>query len=186
MKAACLGLFAVMMGSSLPVAAEPGVGEWASNWDIGARQGIVASNRELRRDGDITSLQFGRRVGEGFEVELELAQDRLDFGIDYGLRHRSAQINLLLVNREPLWNPYFLIGVGAIEFESPVGERRGTDPLVAFGIGGTWELVIPQRVLLRADLRIRYDLNDTQQPGEDSRGDGVFSIGFVVPFGAAD
>ncbi|MEO6065388.1 MAG: hypothetical protein ABIP49_06400 [Lysobacterales bacterium] len=184
MNAAGWGLFAVLMVGSLPVAAQdPGSGR-ISNWYVGARQGIVASNRELRRDGDITSLQFGRRLGDeqAYEIELEIAQDRLDFGIDYGLKHRSAQINLLMVNREPLWDPYFLIGVGAIEFDSPVGARRGTDPLVAFGIGGTWELVIPQRVLLRADLRVRYDLNDTGQPGEDSRGDGILSIGFVIPF----
>ncbi len=179
-------LLAVLMGPWLPLAAQESVSGWASNWYVGARQGVVASNRELRHDGDITSLQFGRRLGEAYEVEVELAQDRLDFGIDYGLKHRSAQVNLLMVNREPLWDPYFLIGVGAIEFDSPVGEREGTDALVAVGIGGTWELVIPQRVLVRADLRIRYDLDDTGQPGEDSRGDGIFSVGFVVPFGSSD
>lgn len=163
-------------------ARELGDGPVAS-WYVGVRQGIVASNRELRHDGDITSLQFGRRFGEGYELEVELAQDRLDFGIDYGLKHRSAQVNLLLVNREPLWDPYFLIGVGAIEYDSPVGDRRGTDGLVAFGIGGTWDLLASRRLQLRADLRIRFDLNDTDQPGEDSRGDGILSIGLLVPFG---
>ncbi len=185
MNAAGRGLIAALVVCALPIAAQDSDGGLISNWYVGARQGIVASNRELRRDGDITSLQFGRRLGDEqeYEIEFEIAQDRLDFGINYGLKHRSAQINLLMVNREPLWDPYFLIGIGAIEFDSPVGERRGTDPMVAFGIGGTWELVIPQRVLLRADLRVRYDLNDTEQPGEDSRGDGVLSIGFVIPFG---
>lgn len=186
MKTAGWALLTALMSASLPVAAQQGAVGSSSNWYVGARQGIIAANRELRGDGDITSLQFGRRIGLAYEIELELAQDRLDFGIDYGLKHRSAQVNLLMVNREPLWNPYFLIGVGAIEFDSPVGERRGTDPLVAFGIGGTWELVIPQRVLVRADLRIRYDLNDTGEPGEDSRGDGIFSIGCVIPFGSTD
>ncbi len=179
-------LAALLVGASLPAAAQGDRGDRLSKWYIGARQGIIASNRDLRHDGDITSAQFGRRFGErgAYEVEFEIAQDRLDFGIDYGLRHRSAQINLMLVNREPLWDPYFLIGVGAIEFDSPVGEGRGTDPLVALGIGGTWELVMPQRVLLRADLRVRYDLEDTGQPGEDSRGEGIFSIGLVIPFGS--
>ena len=177
------GLFAALVVWSLPLAAQPIGSERASNWYVGARVGIVASNRELRGDGDLASVQFGRRLGDAYEVEIEIAADRLDFGIDYGLKHRSAQFNLLMVNREPLWDPYFLIGVGAIEYDSPVGDRRGTDPLVAFGIGGTWELVIPQRVLLRADLRVRYDLNDTEQPGEDSKGDGIFSLGLVIPFG---
>ncbi len=187
-RACALWLLTVAMavGWSFPIAAQDFQVGPASKWYVGARVGIVASNRDLRRDGELASLQFGRRLGEAYEVELELAADRLDFGIDYGLKHRSAQINLLMVNREPLWDPYFLIGVGAIEYDSPVGERRGTDPLVALGIGGTWELVIPQRVLLRADLRIRYDLNDTGQPGEDSRGDGIFSIGLVIPFGGAE
>ncbi len=177
---------AMAAGWSFPIAAQDFEVGPVSNWYVGGRVGIVASNRDLRRDGELASLQFGRRVGEAYEVELELAADRLDFGIDYGLKHRSAQINLLMVNREPLWDPYFLIGVGAIEYDSPVGDRRGTDPLVALGIGGTWELVIPQRVLLRADLRIRYDLNDTGQPGEDSQGDGIFTVGLVIPFGGTE
>jgi hypothetical protein len=41
-------------------------------------------------------------------------------------------------------------------------------------------------VLLRVDLRMRYDLDDTGQPGEDSRGDGILGIGLVVPFGGSD
>lgn len=180
---ACPLVLALLMQCALPVAAQQAEAAPAGNWYAGLRQGIVLSNRELRRDGDLTSLQFGRRLGEAYEVELELAQDQLDFGIDYGLKHRSAQVNLLLVNREPLWDPYFLIGIGAIEFDSPVGEREGTDPLLAVGIGGTWELLVPHRLFLRADLRLRYDLNDTEQPGEDSTGDGILSIGLVVPFG---
>lgn len=180
------GLFAALMVWSLPIASQELESERASTWYVGARVGVVASNRELRGDGQLASLQFGRRMGDAYEVEVEVAADRLDFGIDYGLEHRSAQINLMMVNREPLWDPYFLIGAGIIEYDSPVGDRDGTDPLVAVGIGGTWELVIPQRVLLRADLRIRYDLNDTDQPGEDSKGDGIFSIGLVIPFGGSD
>jgi hypothetical protein len=51
------------------------------------------------------------------------------------------------------------------------------------GVGGMWELVIPNRVLFRADLRLGYDLNDTDQPGQSGFGDGVFTLGLVIPFG---
>ena len=79
----------------------------------------------------------------------------LDFGIDYGLKHRSIGINHLTINREPLWDPYFLIGVGLLEFDGPEGlaEESGRDFMVNLGVGGEWELVVPRRVLLRADLR---------------------------------
>jgi hypothetical protein len=156
---------------------------FADHWSLGARGGVVVTDQEFDADGEAWALTLGRSFGPQYAVELELSGDDLDFGIDYGLRHRAIGINHLTINREPLWDPYFLIGVGLIEFDAPPGnaEREGRDFMFNLGIGGQWELIAPERVLLRADLRLRYDRNDTGQPGQNGFGDGVFTLGLSVP-----
>jgi hypothetical protein len=155
------------------------------DWSAGLRGGIVVTDQNYDRDGQAWIATIGRNFGAQYAVELELAADQLDFGIDYGLKHRSIAINHLTINREPLWDPYFLLGVGLIDFDAPAGnaERSGRDFMFNVGIGGQWELVVPQRVMLRADLRLRYDRNDTRQPGQNGFGDGIISVGLTVPFG---
>jgi hypothetical protein len=154
-------------------------------WSAGLRGGIVVTDQDYDNDGQAWVATIGRSFGPQYAVELEIAADRLDFGIDYGLEHRSISVNHLTINREPLWDPYFLIGVGLIEFDAPPGNdvRSGRDFMFNLGIGGQWELVVPERVMLRADLRLRYDRNDTRQPGQNGFGDGIISVGLTVPFG---
>ena len=154
-------------------------------WSAGLRGGIVVTDQEYNNDGQAWIATIGRSFGPQYAVEVELAADRLDFGIDYGLEHRSIAVNHLTINREPLWDPYFLIGVGLIEFDAPPGNavRDGRDFMFNLGIGGQWELVAPERVLLRADLRLRYDRNDTRQPGQNGFGDGIISVGLTMPLG---
>jgi hypothetical protein len=169
----------------LPVHAALAQGSAPASWYGGLRGGVISTDNDFRNDGRAWFATIGRSFGPQYVVELELASDQLDFGIDYGLRHRSVAINHLTINREPLWDPYFLIGAGVIEFDAPPGvaQRSGRDFVFNLGIGGQWELVVPERVLLRADLRLRYDMNDTRQPGQNGFGDGVFSVGVTVPFG---
>jgi len=154
-------------------------------WHLGARGGVVVTDENYNNDGTLWALTIGRSFGPQYVVELEFSADTLDFGIDYGLKHRAIAINHLTINREPLWDPYFLIGIGLIEFDAPPGvaTRSGTDAMFNLGIGGQWELVAPERVMLRADLRLRYDRNDTRQPGQNGFGDGILSVGLTIPFG---
>ena len=71
-------------------------------------------------------------------------------------------------------------------YEAPDGQglefEGGTDLMFNLGVGGQWEIVLPEKMFLRADLRLRYDLNDTRQPGQNGFGDGIFTVGLVVPF----
>ena len=154
-------------------------------WYVGARGGIVMTDQNFDNDGTLYGLAIGRRLGPEYAVELEATYDELDFGIDYGLEHRTLELNMLKINPVPLWHPYFLMGIGYIEFEGRPGlpVRTGHNAMFNLGVGGMWELVIPNRVLFRADLRLRYDLNDTDQPGQNGFGDGVFTLGLVIPFG---
>ncbi len=154
-------------------------------WQIGARGGIVTTDENYNNDGTLWALTIGRSFGPQHMVEVEFSADTLDFGIDYGLEHRAIAINHLTINREPLWDPYFLVGIGVIEFDAPPGvdTRSGTDAMFNLGIGGQWELLPPQRMILRADLRLRYDRNDTRQPGQNGFGDGILSVGLTIPLG---
>jgi hypothetical protein len=163
-------------------------GAFVDQWYVGMHGGIVVTDQNYDNDGTLYGLRVGRTYGPRYAFELELDADELDFGIDFGLKHQSIGINHLTINREPLWDPYFLVGLGYIRYDAPAGsvEDSGGDFMFNLGVGGQWELVVPEKVFLRADLRLRYDLNDTDQPGQNGFGDGVFTLGLVVPFGAGD
>ena len=154
-------------------------------WYVGANGGVVATDRHWNNDGTAWSVQVGRSFSERDSVELEVHGDELDFGIDYGLEHTGASLNYRVSNRLPLWDPYFLAGVGALRFEAPAGVpvESGTDVAFHLGVGGEWELLPPRRLLLRGELRFRYDLNDTDQLGQDGFGDAILSVGLMLPFG---
>lgn len=177
-------LLAHLVGCGAAAAQSVGAG-YADRWSVGARYGVAVTDQSFDNDGDVWQATIGRTFGPKYAFELELTGDEYDFGIDYGLKHRAIGVNHMTINREPLWDPYFLLGVGWIEYDAPdtVEQRRGNNFMFNVGIGGQWELVLPERVFLRADLRLRYDLNDTRQPGQNGAGDGLFTVGLVVPLG---
>ncbi|MFN9730213.1 MAG: hypothetical protein ACK59M_07070 [Pseudomonadota bacterium] len=181
---AALAIVLWLVGAPAGAQAQAGA-RFAEQWSVGARGGVVVTDQQFNADGKAWALTIARSFGPQYAVELELSGDELDFGIDYGLKHRAIGVNHLTINREPLWDPYFLIGVGLIEFDAPPGNavREGRDFMFNLGIGGQWELVAPERVMLRADLRLRYDRNDTGQPGQNGFGDGILSLGLTVPLG---
>jgi hypothetical protein len=173
-------LAALLLGWAAPASAQG----FEDRWSVGARAGVVVTDQAFRRDGDSVIVSIGRTLGPVYAVELEGFRERLDFGIDYGLRNEGLAFNVLTINRAPLWDPYFLVGIGALRFEAPPGQptRRGTVPIAHAAIGGQWELVLPERVLLRAEIRMRVSGDRTGQPGQEGYGDGTVSVGLTVPF----
>ena len=173
----------LVTASSPSFAYEP----FRDRWSVGARYGIVVTDQNYNNDGDAYFVTVGRTFGEKYAFELELTSDEYDFGMDYGLKHRAIGLNHLTINRVPLWDPYFLIGIGWIDYRVPgetgVADRTGSNFMFNLGVGGQWELVLPERAFLRADLRLRYDMNDTDQPGQNGLGDGIFTLGLTVPLG---
>lgn len=171
-----LGVWLLLLGAA-PV--------WAvdrDGWEFGLRVGGMITDNSLHLDGSAEVLTVTRRLGDKHAVELELGADQLDFSIDYGLRHQTVSVNYVEVNREPLWDPYVLIGLGVSEFDAPSGITEGRDAMMQVGTGGSWELSDNGKLLLRGDLRFRYDLNDTGQPGQDGWGDAIFTVGLSYRF----
>ena len=151
-------------------------------WYTDVAAGIILPDDDLRPDdARIAMFRVGRHFHEEYALEVEVFKDEYDFGIDFPLEHEGANFNLLIVNREPLWNPYFLLGVGAIR---TMGDGVPTDTTVAIniGIGGRWQLS-KGGIMLRADARLRYDDNDSDVPGNDGYGDGVLTVGLSFPIG---
>lgn len=148
-------------------------------WNINA--GIVVPDDSLQaNDASITDLRIGKPLDGQWTLEVEYFRDEYDFDIDYGLSHRGFSVNFLQMNYEPAWNPYFLFGVGLIRHRSPLDS--GSNGLLNVAIGGSWYL-LGDNVRLRAEARLRMDLNDTGLPGQNGWGDGQFTLGLQVPLG---
>lgn len=154
-------------------------------WFAGLRLGGIATDQSYSKDGNVYAINVGKNFTPEYGFEFEAAHDKLDFAIGYGLKHQTYGVNFLYTNPVPLWHPYFLAGVGVIKFDGPRGLpiRTGTDFMFNLGFGGRWELVVPDKLFLRADLRFRFDGNRTHQPGQDDFGDGILTFGLEMPFG---
>lgn len=156
---------------------------WSDRYELSLLAGGMITDDAVRLDGHAEVLSLARTFGPEHMGEVEIGKDHLDFGIDYGLSHDFLAVNYRQVNREPLWDPYILFGLGVARFEAPGPIRSGEDPFVQVGIGGQWDLLESGRLKLRADLRMRYDFNDTGQPGQDGFGDAIFTVGLTLPIG---
>ena len=148
-------------------------------WNINA--GIVVPDDSLQlNDARIYDLRVGKSINHKWSFEIQAFTDEYDFDIDYGLKHQGLGINFLDINQDPLWKPYFLMGVGVIHHQSP--QESGTNMFFNIGIGASWYF-FGDNVRLRAEAVSRLDLNDTDLPGQDGFGDGVFSMGLTIPIG---
>jgi hypothetical protein len=148
-------------------------------WNVNA--GVIVPDDSLQlNDAHIYDLRVGKSINEKWSYEIQAFTDEYDFDIDYGLKHHGIGINFLDINQDPLWKPYFLMGAGLIYHETPT--ESGTNLYINIGIGASWYFY-GDNVRLRAEAVSRFDLNDTDLPGQDGFGDGVFTLGLTIPFG---
>ena len=148
-------------------------------WNINA--GVVVPDDSLQlNDAHVYDVRVGKNLNDKWAFEIMAFTDEYDFDIDFGLKHHGLGVNFLTINHEPLWKPYFLIGGGAIYHDSPLDS--GTNVFFNVGIGASWYF-FGDNIRLRAEAVSRLDLNDTDLPGQDGFGDGVFTVGLTVPIG---
>lgn len=142
---------------------------------------VFADSARNTDDGMFYGLALGRALPGDWTVEAEVTGDKLDFnGAPAKIKHTSFGINLIKVNREAGWHPYFLAGAGYLHHGGDV--ESGGNAYVNVGIGGMWQLTQPG-IGLRVDLRYRVDFDNETDPGSDNFGDTILSAGINVPFG---
>ena len=145
------------------------------NWADGAR---------ITEDGWWGGLAIGKTISPEWVFEVELNTDSQDFEPGTGeLEHTGLAFNFIKVNRGASWNPYFLIGVGALERDD--GFSTSTNPMINIGAGGMWPLG-SGGIGLRIDLRYRYDFDSDLFASESGFGDAILSFGVTVPFGGSN
>ena len=150
-------------------------------WNINA--GLVIPDDDIRlNEANVIDLRVGKHFNANWGMEMEVMRDEYDFDIDFDLKHYSAGLNLMYTNHEPLWKPYFLVGVGAIQSDSRFPDTSSTDLIVNLAVGGSWYFA-GNGARIRAEARSRLDTNNSDLPGQDGFGDGQFTIGILVPIG---
>ncbi len=149
-----------------------------------ANLGIVVPDDDIRlNEAQVIDLRIGKHFTENWALEFEVMRDEYDFDIDYDLKHYATGVNFMYTNHDPLWKPYFMVGVGAIYSDSRFPESiQRTDLIVNVAIGGSWYFT-GNGVRIRAEARSRLDTNDSDLPGQDGFGDGQFTLGIIVPIG---
>lgn len=150
---------------------------WYWNVNAGA---IVPDDSLQLNDAHIYDFRVGKSINHNWSYEIQAFTDEYDFDIDHGLKHHGVGINFLDINNEPLWKPYFLMGVGLIYHQTP--EESGTNLFFNVGVGASWYF-FGDNIRLRAEAVSRLDLNNTDLPGQDGFGDGIFSVGLTIPIG---
>ncbi len=148
-------------------------------WNVNA--GVVVPDDSLQlNDAHKYDLRLGKSLNDKWSYEIEIFTDEYDFDIDHGLKHHGISINFLDINNEPLWKPYFLMGAGLIYHETPA--ESGTNLFFNIGFGASWYF-FGDNIRLRAEAVSRLDLNNTDLPGQDGFGDGIFTLGLTIPIG---
>ncbi len=151
-------------------------------WNV--NMGIVVPDDDIRlNEANVFDIRVGKHFTDNWALEFELMRDEYDFDIDYDLKHYSTGMNFMYTNHDPLWKPYFLVGLGAIYSDSRYPSSiQSTDMIVNLAVGGSWYFT-GNGVRLRVEARSRLDTNDSDLPGQDGFGDGQFTIGIIVPIG---
>lgn len=158
-----------------------------NGWHFAGMFGFIFTDGDrMTDDGHWGNLAIGKTISHDWLFEVELNADSQDFEavpITGDLEHTGLAVNFIKVNRNASWNPYFLIGVGALERDD--GFNTSTNPMINIGVGGMWPLG-SGGIGLRLDLRYRYDFDSDLFASESGFGDAILSFGVTVPFGGSN
>lgn len=152
-------------------------------WYWNPNFGVVVPDDDLRlNEAHVFDIRVGKHFTDRWGMELELMRDEYDFDMDFDLKHYSASMNLMYINHDPLWKPYFLVGVGGIRADARFPDNQRTDLIVNLAVGGSWYFV-GNGARIRLEARSRLDTNDSKLPGQDGFGDAQFTVGLIIPIG---
>ncbi len=148
-------------------------------WYLGVNAGISVQESQPETDeGTVVSLVLGRNRHATSSWEVELWRDEHSLTEDQDLKQLGIGFNWLQINREPLWDPYFLMSVGALRTD--LNALSSTDVALSVAIGGSWGLG-DSGLQMIADLRYRYTLYDDALDDLIDRGEPQLMLGLRLP-----
>lgn len=143
---------------------------------------IIADDDRVSDDNFGLQLGIGKEISKGWNIELNLLSDNLDFKTgSEKFRQRGLSLDALYFpDRSGQITPYGLLGLGALRTTVP--GNRSTDPIAEVGVGllGHFE---DTDLMLRFEARYRYNDDDKSIPTEDNFSDWILGLGLIIPFG---
>ncbi len=182
------GLTTIVLGTVLTINTATHAGENEANegrWYISPSINYIFADDDRAADNDIgLQLGFGKEVSKNWNVELNLLSDKLDFETGSGkFKQYGLSVDALYFpDRSSRIAPYGLLGLGALRTKVP--GNRSTDPIAEIGVGIMSHLDNTD-MALRAEIRYRYNDDDSSIPSEDNFGDWIVGLGLAIPFGGS-
>jgi len=180
------GLTTIVLGTVLAINTATHAEETKTNegrWYISPSVNYIFADDDRVADNDIgLQLGLGKEVSENWNIELNLLSDQLDFETGSGkFKQYGLSVDALYFpDRSSRIAPYGLLGLGALRTKVP--GNRSTDPIAEMGIGIMSHLD-NTNMALRAEIRYRYNDDDSSIPSEDNFGDWIVGLGLAIPFG---
>jgi len=132
------------------------------------------------KDGWGGGLGIGKIINQFFNVELRGFYQGFGGypgGGRWDLTGGTADVQFYLMR--DTFSPYTVLGLGGMNTSVP--GHSGATFIGEAGVGFTYEVL--DNLLLRSDVRYRYNYDTSSLPNEDQYHDMVVNAGFVIPFG---
>jgi len=182
------GLTVIALGSVFATNTAIYAGETNDNdgrWYISPSVNYIIADDDRTADNNV-GLQFGigKEISEGWNIELNLLSDRLDFETGSGKfkQYGLGLGALYFPDRSGRIAPYGLLGLGALRTKIP--GNRSIDPIAEVGVG-LMSRFVDSDLMLRFEARYRYNYDDSSIPSEDGFGDWIVGLGLTIPFGGS-
>jgi OOP family OmpA-OmpF porin len=127
---------------------------------------------------------IGKAINEWLNLELNLKGQHADLdGASGSWKQYGASLDgLVFFNRSPVFSPYAVLGVGALQSDLS-GVKKDTAPVVEAGLGFMHD-IDDDGAKLRLEARHRWDFADINIPGGNTTyNDWILMAGVTIPIG---
>ena len=150
------------------------------------------SDRDISVPGNTVKVEnapggyigIGKAINEWLNLELNLKGQHADLDGAHGSwkQYGASLDGLVFFNRSPVFSPYAVLGVGALQSDL-TGVKKDTAPVVEAGLGFMHD-IDDDGAKLRVEARHRWDFADINIPGGNSTyNDWILMAGVTIPIG---
>ena len=162
--------------------------ELDTRWYVAPAVSWMSPDDDRSADDDIAlSVSVGKALNERWNLDFRVFWDELDRDVSAGggdIEQYGVGLDALMFwSRGPVYSPYLLLGINAINTEVANGGDE-TNPAVDFGLGFL-RTINEQGMALRSEVRYRKDFDDDSVASKTHLNDWLFTVGLHMPFGAA-